>query len=246
MKLTDVQLDAFGVWHDLRLRELSPQCTVFYGPNEAGKTTVLQFVRGVLYGFSAAGRARYLTTAEGDAGRSGTAGGVLGVIDEEERRLTIRRRHAIETADGTVTIERATIESADDDGLDSAEPDSVASLRQLLHDVDEPTFVNIFAIGLRELQELGTLDDLEAAKWLYNLTAGLDRVSLSEVLNELQNSRARIIGYDGGPSTLVRLQQRRAKLSEEVAELTGMSERFGELLAEEADCRQQISGASRN
>ncbi|HEY2760756.1 MAG TPA: ATP-binding protein, partial [Pirellulales bacterium] len=117
MKLTDVQLDAFGVWRDLRLRELSPQCTVFYGPNEAGKTTVLQFVRGVLYGFSAAGRARYLTTVDSDASRNELAGGALSVIDEDGRQLMICRRQESDSAEEAVTIERT--ESAQDEDLES-------------------------------------------------------------------------------------------------------------------------------
>ena len=43
MKITDIKIDGFGVWHDLTLRGLSPELTVFYGPNEAGKSTLMQF-----------------------------------------------------------------------------------------------------------------------------------------------------------------------------------------------------------
>ncbi len=53
MNITDVKIDGFGVWSDLTLAQLSPQCTVFYGPNEAGKTTLLEFIRAVFYGFFA-------------------------------------------------------------------------------------------------------------------------------------------------------------------------------------------------
>ena len=41
-------------------RHLSPEITAFYGPNEAGKTTLMQFLRSVLYGMSAHRRKRYL------------------------------------------------------------------------------------------------------------------------------------------------------------------------------------------
>ena len=54
MKITDIKIDGFGVWHDLALRGLSPELTVFYGPNEAGKSTLMQFMRSVLYGVSPA------------------------------------------------------------------------------------------------------------------------------------------------------------------------------------------------
>ena len=52
MRIKDIQVDGFGVWNNLKLDELPPGVTVLYGPNEAGKTTLMQFVRTVLYGFS--------------------------------------------------------------------------------------------------------------------------------------------------------------------------------------------------
>ena len=53
MKITDVRVDGFGVWSGLEVRDLSRNMTVFFGRNEAGKTTLMQFIRTVLYGFSA-------------------------------------------------------------------------------------------------------------------------------------------------------------------------------------------------
>ena len=44
MRITDIKIDGFGVWRDLVLRGLSPEITVFYGPNEAGKSTLMQFM----------------------------------------------------------------------------------------------------------------------------------------------------------------------------------------------------------
>ena len=58
MKLIDVQVDGFGVWHNLELHKLSPQWTVYYGPNEAGKTTLMQFIlRGAVRLFARAASA---------------------------------------------------------------------------------------------------------------------------------------------------------------------------------------------
>jgi len=59
-----------------------------------------------------------------------------------------------------------------------------ALLRVVLGNIDEAVFQNVFAVGLREMQELGTLSDSKAAELLYSLTAGLDRVSLVEVVRE--------------------------------------------------------------
>src|SRR5438045_9784821 len=69
MKITDLKIDGFGVWRDLSLRGMSPELTVFYGPNEAGKSTLMQFMRSILYGVSPTRRERYLPAVKG--GRPG-------------------------------------------------------------------------------------------------------------------------------------------------------------------------------
>jgi uncharacterized protein YhaN len=74
MNLTELYIDDFGAWHELRLDGLTPGLNVIYGPNEAGKTTLLNFMRSVLYGFSDERRRRYLSPLEGSV-----AGGWLRV-----------------------------------------------------------------------------------------------------------------------------------------------------------------------
>src|SRR4029079_7609673 len=85
MKITDIKIDGFGVWRDLTLRGISPEVTVFYGPNEAGKSTLMQFLRSVLYGVSPTRRERYLPPLKG-----GRPGGWLKVAGDHGA-LTISR-----------------------------------------------------------------------------------------------------------------------------------------------------------
>ena len=68
----------------------------------------------------------------------------------------------------------------------------------LLSGIDESIFNNVFAVGIRELQELATLNDTQAAEQLYNLASGVDRVSLVEVMRHLQSERIRIWGLGRG------------------------------------------------
>ena len=78
MKITDLEIDGFGVWSGLKIEELSDRITVFYGPNEAGKTTLTQFIRSMFYGISSARRLRYLPPLRG-----GRPGGSLHVHGDE-------------------------------------------------------------------------------------------------------------------------------------------------------------------
>ena len=222
MRITNLDVEGYGVWSGLRVRRLSESLNVFYGPNEAGKTTLLQFVRSMLYGFSPE-RQRYLPPVHG--GRPG------GLVDVEgpHGRFQIARYHA--AADGAAG-EQLTLTAPD--GTRQGEH----FVKVLLSNVDEAVFNNVFAIGLREIQELATLSDTEAAEMLYSLAAGLDRVSLVDVLRELGASRNRMLDADGGPCQVVQLLAEREKLRSEIEELGEINHRYGRLAAE----RDQIHG----
>ena len=138
MRIKSIDIDGFGVWHGLALEELSNHATVIYGPNEAGKTTLMQFVRAMLYGFTPERRKRYLPPVNG-----GRPGGNLRVCNEFGS-FRIERRS--ESADGTENIL-----ITDDRG----EARDASQLETLLAGVDEPTYNNVFAVGLKEIQELG-------------------------------------------------------------------------------------------
>lgn len=225
MKISDIQIDGFGIWSGLTLADLPPQGAVFYGPNEAGKTTLLQFIRAVLYGFSSERRARYLPPL-----RTELAGGTISAVIAGEGNLSIERRQSPRNALGAVEVVAA-------DGTVQGE----SHLRRLLHDTDEATFNNVFAVGLRELQELGTLDDTDAAQWLYSLTAGLDRISLHEVLQELETSRTRLVGPDNEPSAIRDLLAQRARLMTEIDELRSLGDQHGQLVAEHGSCESRLA-----
>ncbi len=51
MRITGWNIDGFGLFNDAQVSQLPEGLTVVYGPNEAGKSTTLAFIRGVLFGF---------------------------------------------------------------------------------------------------------------------------------------------------------------------------------------------------
>ena len=60
-------------------------------------------------------------------------------------------------------------------------------------------------MGLTELQQLGTLNDTEAAEQLYSLSTGVDRVSLADVMRELHGARDRLFTSDERPTLVTEL-----------------------------------------
>ena len=51
MRIREIYVDGFGQFAARDFGPLEQPVTVFYGPNEAGKSTLLEFIRAVLFGF---------------------------------------------------------------------------------------------------------------------------------------------------------------------------------------------------
>lgn len=187
MRISGVQIDRFGAWSGVHFDNLSDGVTVFYGPNEAGKTTLLQFIRMVLYGYGAGRAERYLRGAgQGMLSAGNRIGGSLAVVTSDDQYHV--RRYASQTQPMTDLIGELRVTSRDGSRQGSHR------FTTLLSGIDETIFNNVYAVGLREMQYLGTLNDTQASRFLYNLSTGTDRVSLVDVMRQLQNTRSQLIG----------------------------------------------------
>jgi uncharacterized protein YhaN len=226
VRINGLDIDGYGIWTGLKLQGLSDGLNVLYGPNEAGKTTLLQFIRSVLYGFSPA-RQRYFPPLRG-----GRPGGSIDLA-APSGRFQLRRHHDASGAAGNQ--EQLALIAAD--GTLQGEH----LVKTLLCDVDEAIYSNVFAVGLREMQQLGTLSDTQAAELLYKLTAGLDRVSLVEVMRELRTSRNRILDEGGGPCQVGQLLDSREKLRLEIEELGKLTPRYQRLAAEQNQLQREAA-----
>lgn len=226
MKILSIQVDGFGVWSGLKLDGLGDRLTCFYGPNEAGKTTLMQFVRTVLYGFSPERRRRYLPPLRG-----GEPGGLLQLSGPMGRCALRRRLQA-----GPRAAECGDVQLLAADGTQLSDH----LLGGLLGHLDETTFSQVFAIGLGEIQQLGTLSDSAAADLLYQLSTGLPGVSLAEVMRELESSRERLLGPDHRPGQIVGLLAQRDRLRGEIEDLRGLAHRHASLAGDLHEIEQQI------
>jgi uncharacterized protein YhaN len=181
-----------------------------------------------MYGVSPARRERYLPPVAG-----GRPGGWLKVIGDDGPLTISRYADRGPTDVGKVTVT-----------LPDGEEQGDRLLRESLENVDETTYNNIFAVGIREVQELATLSDTAAAQWLYRLTSGLDRISLYDVIHMLGTTRTRILNSADEKSELRTLVAQRDQLHGELDELVAKGRRWTQAavklreLADEVDRRQ--------
>ncbi len=177
MKITKIEVDRFGVWRQLNLPVSGRGLTVFYGPNEAGKTTLWRFIRSVLYGFEP-----------------------FEVDLETGTPQPVRWEGALQVASAAAPYsihrisDRGTRGLVSVVGTDRQEP-AEALLAELLFRTNESLFENVFAVGLNELQELATLEDDEVAHHIYGLTLGPTGQKLLDATRALGAQSAAV--FDG-------------------------------------------------
>jgi len=86
MKIEGWRIDRFGGVTDRRIDGLSPGLTVIHGPNEAGKSSALWFLRAMLFGY----RRRNQTPSYHPVDGSARSGRLL-IVDGKGRHLTVER-----------------------------------------------------------------------------------------------------------------------------------------------------------
>lgn len=75
----------FGAFQDRSLPDFQPGLNLLYGPNESGKTTLMTFLRAMLFGFEGRGRSPY------DPLDGGEPGGSLTLKDDQGQEWLIER-----------------------------------------------------------------------------------------------------------------------------------------------------------
>ncbi len=156
-----LHVDGFGVWRDLDLSELGPGLNVFLAPNEGGKSTLMAFIRAVLFGFK-----RRSDPHRYEPLRGGQHGGFIGFETEGAGYRVARLDDGTSRGDAIVT---------GDDGRKF----EAGKLDTLLRSTTETLYENVFAFGLEELQRLDTLQTEDVAGHIYS--AGMGSGTLNPV-----------------------------------------------------------------
>ena len=192
MILKRLAIDRFGIWRDWEVNEIPRGLTVFFGPNETGKSTLLEFLRGMFFGF--APRSHFADAEQREMG------GTL-VVEHLGKEVTIFRRWASDRQ------EEVKLTVGDQDV-------SPEELTRSLCPVDEATFNAVFALGLEDLAYLRTLEEGKTAELLYELSLGADRAVLWQALTDFQRHFAEV----QNKKEIVELEKERARLLNSVEE----------------------------
>lgn len=176
MRIREIRVEGFGGLRE-RTISLEGQASILYGANEAGKSTLLQLIRSVLFGFAPRGQGTDRFEPEG----GGPHGGALVLELEDGERVRVSRRsgdgakgRGRSPSAGLVTVTRS-------DGSSGGEE----LLRELMPGISGEQFRNLFAFTLTELQELRTLTSEELGGFLHSAGLGVRASAVMEAEKRL-------------------------------------------------------------
>ncbi|NQX66292.1 AAA family ATPase [Paenibacillus alba] len=174
MRIVSIQVDGFGSLRQQQLDTDSP-FALFYGANEAGKSTLMGFVRAVLFGFpTRQNRAERYEPLGG-----GAHGGALTLLDAQGQLIRVERYDA--SATGGKRASAGLVKVTLGDGTTGGEE----LLNTLLGGLSADLFRSLFAFGLTELQELRTLQTDELSGYLYSAGLGVSGSAIMEAERKL-------------------------------------------------------------
>ena len=228
MRIEELYLDGFGHFFQHSVGPLVGPMSVFYGPNEAGKTTLLAFVRAILFGFPARYGNHYPPLAGGRHGGRISLSDGAGALYVVERYAGARGGLKIDTPHGP-----------------ASNPEAV--LQRLTGNASQDLFRNVFAFSLDELQAAASLND--ASGTIYSAGQGAPGLpalwkDLRDRKNLIYLSRGR--GTDRAvPGLLGMLRD----IDEQLRDIGGNAERYAQLTARrsgiEAELRDAEAGLTR-
>jgi uncharacterized protein YhaN len=170
VKIGGWHIDGFGIFHDFEV-SLSDGLTVFLGPNEAGKSTLLGFLRAALFGFPG----RRNRVAQYPPLRGGRHGGRLILCGPEGEVIVERlggRKNGLRL-----------------NGYEATDQD----LRALLGGADENVFCSVFAFSLSEMQSFEWLRADQIRERIFSAGIAGAGASARKVIETLEDEASSLL-----------------------------------------------------
>ena len=223
MRITGFYIDGYGLFHDLKIDDLSPELTVFLGANESGKSTLLGFLRAVFFGFPD-GRSHENLYPPLVGGQHG---GNITLITDDQDLYVVQRYPG--PRGGKVDV---------------LKPDQTRGgkefLGRLLGMANRDLFRNIYAFSLSELQEFETLNTDSVREALYSAGAGVDPNRLAKLKTGLEKREGELFKPGGSKPRINAVISRLNVISKEKKALRGSIQEYDRIKTQIARLKEQI------
>lgn len=151
LKIKSIEIYGFGKWIDKKIVNLG-QVQLFYGENEAGKTTLMTFIHSILFGFPT----KQSSDLRYEPKISSKYGGKLLIEDDRYGEISIERVRG--KANGKVTVI-----------LPNGETGSDNLLEKLVYGMDKTTYQALFSFDLFGVQKIQRMNKAKLNRYFLSV-----------------------------------------------------------------------------
>ena len=222
MRIRDLHIDGFGHFSDRDFGPFDRPVTVFHGPNEAGKTTLLEFIRAILFGFLD-GRSRRNLYPPLSGGRHG---GSITVESDDGEIVSVRRVSG--TGGGQVTLVGK-----------AGNPMPHTEISRLLGSHSRRTFETLFGFTLEELHDDALLSDDSVNSQIYS--AGIGATRLPDALKMLDDQKRDLFLSGGSKHAINKVASSLDEVDSKLREVESNAAEYGHQSARLREIEQEMA-----
>lgn len=215
----------YGKLENVQINNLT-DFQVFFGENEAGKSTIMAFIHGVLFGFPTkqSSELRY------EPKQNTKYGGKIRIYHEKQGFAVIERVKGKAAGDVVVSLENGTLGGEE-------------LLKELLANFDKSLFQSIFSFNLHGLQNIHQMKGDEIGKFLFSAgTLGTERLTQTEaVIQKELDARFK----PGGKKPLLNEKlQALHEINGELKKASAKNQEYEVLIEKKEGLQQEMEGIS--
>jgi len=219
MIIKDIIIDGFGHFRDAKLSDLKTGVNLVIGKNEAGKSTLLQFIRYTLFGYPSKGY-KY------EPLNGGNHGGRL-LTELANGKEVVFERYA-GSKGWKIRLHY--------DGKDS---ESNTDWESFLGNAHLELYKNIYGISLYELNEFKEIESTGISDKILSVGMGLGGVSLSEVSKGLMDNTESIYKKGGSAQDIPKILKEIEVKKQAIIDIQQNLPLFESVVAEMEQCSNQ-------
>lgn len=208
MRIEELYIDGFGRFSGLSLKQIPSGLSVILGDNEAGKSTLLAFLRSVLFGLPSRNQKDFYPAFKG-----GRKGGRIVLIDRNHEEIVVERCEGKGAGPLTVTFA---------DGRTGGEEE----FRPLIGSATADLYQSVFAFSLSELQEFESLNTEKVRDAIYSAGVGVGRRTLTDVSKDLAKRSGELFSPGGSKPQMNKLLSQIEKVHSRIKEHSQDQERY--------------------
>jgi len=219
MLINKFYISGFGHFHNIESPEFSPNLNVIFGANEAGKSTIMNFIYSIFYGLKSQDYPPLL---------GGQHGGRIYLTDAQARLYMIERLGTNKRVTGELLIN-------DEDGLDAS-----AKWSQTIGQIDRTVFRSIYWLTHREIDRL-SVEQSQLSGYIYGVSLGTSGVNYLDSIRQLDAKREQMYKRQGTKPIINQLLVKLEALNEQHKELIAEQISYSDITQKHSELMGEVS-----